>query len=98
MLRIACGCPAQLNLKHKVFEHVCLGTCAACALPAQLCACYCGCRARDPHTSFTTAAARLQVHPGFSTNSERVACYNGSPLMTPAGPCTVQSVVGATIK
>ena len=38
------------------------------------------------------------VHPDFSTNAERVACYREVPLMTAAGPCTVQSVVGATIK
>ena len=38
------------------------------------------------------------VHPDFSTNGDRVACYKGVPLMTPSGACTVQSVVGATIK
>jgi hypothetical protein len=38
------------------------------------------------------------VHPDFSTSFDRIACYRGVPLMTPAGPCTVKSVVGATIK
>lgn len=38
------------------------------------------------------------VHPDFSTDGDRVACYRGKPLMTPGGACTVLSVVGATIK
>lgn len=38
------------------------------------------------------------VHPDFSTDAGRVACYRGTPLATAGGPCTVKSVVGATIK
>lgn len=38
------------------------------------------------------------VHPDFSTNADRVACYKGVPLKTSQGACTVKSVVGATIK
>lgn len=38
------------------------------------------------------------VHPDFSTNDSLVACYRGLPLQTAAGPCTVQTVKGATIK
>lgn len=38
------------------------------------------------------------VHPDFSTSADKVACYKGVPLKTSQGPCTVRSVVGATIK
>lgn len=38
------------------------------------------------------------VYPDLATSSERVACYKGKPLQTAQGPCTVQSVVGASIK
>ncbi len=38
------------------------------------------------------------VQPDFSTDEQRRACYKGVPWATSAGPCTVPSVVGATIK
>jgi hypothetical protein len=38
------------------------------------------------------------VHPDFSTSGDKVACYKGVPLMAPGGTCSVQTVVGATIK
>lgn len=38
------------------------------------------------------------VHPDFSTNDALVASYRDLPLQTSAGPCTVQTVKGATIK
>jgi methionyl-tRNA synthetase len=39
-----------------------------------------------------------QVHPDFSTDGERRACYKGVPFATSAGPCTVRSVTGGSIK
>ena len=38
------------------------------------------------------------VCPDLQTNSDCVACYKGVPLQTQAGPCTVLSVVGGSIK
>ena len=38
------------------------------------------------------------VQPDLATNDGRVACYKGVPLMTTAGPCTVPSVLGGSIK
>lgn len=38
------------------------------------------------------------VQPDLRTNEQLVACYKGVPLMTSAGPVTVQSVAGASIK
>lgn len=38
------------------------------------------------------------VSPDFSTNDKRVAQYKAVPFMTSKGPCTVKSVVGASIK
>lgn len=38
------------------------------------------------------------VQPDLATNSDAMACYKGLPLKTSAGPCTVKSVRGATIK
>ncbi|KAL4436391.1 hypothetical protein ABPG77_009953 [Micractinium sp. CCAP 211/92] len=38
------------------------------------------------------------VAPDLATNEQCVACYRGSPLLTSAGPCTVKSVAGGSIK
>jgi hypothetical protein len=38
------------------------------------------------------------VQPDFSTDEQRRACYKGVPWSTSAGPCTVPSAIGATIK
>jgi methionyl-tRNA synthetase len=37
------------------------------------------------------------VAPDLATNSDRVACYKGVPLMTSAGPATAASVAGGGI-
>lgn len=39
-----------------------------------------------------------QVQPDFATSDDKVACYKGAAWMTGAGPCTVRTVVGGTIK
>jgi methionyl-tRNA synthetase len=39
-----------------------------------------------------------QISPDLRTDAQRVACYRGVPLQTPAGPCTVPSIVGGGIK
>ena len=38
------------------------------------------------------------VQPELGTDAARVACYRGAPLATPAGPCTVRTVAGGSIK
>ncbi|KAI3430770.1 hypothetical protein D9Q98_009182 [Chlorella vulgaris] len=38
------------------------------------------------------------VQPDLATNELRVACYRGLPLLTSAGPATVSSVAGGSIK
>ncbi|GAB4819697.1 hypothetical protein N2152v2_006743 [Parachlorella kessleri] len=38
------------------------------------------------------------VQPDLATNEQRVACYRGKPLQTAQGICTVQSIVGGSIK
>ena len=40
----------------------------------------------------------LQVQPDLASNEQCVACYRGVPLLTSAGPCTVKSIQGGSIK
>ena len=39
-----------------------------------------------------------KVQPDLKTNGDKVACWKGQAIKTSAGPCTVDSVVGAEIK
>lgn len=38
------------------------------------------------------------VQPELGTDGACVACYRGAALATAAGPCTVRTVAGGTIK
>ena len=42
--------------------------------------------------------ACIQVQPDLATDAECRACYRGLPLLTSAGPCTVRSVQGGSIR
>ena len=39
-----------------------------------------------------------QVATELATSAECVACYRGSPLLTSAGPATVKSIAGGSIR
>ncbi|DBA80051.1 hypothetical protein WJX79_001269 [Trebouxia sp. C0005] len=39
-----------------------------------------------------------QVTPDLKTSAMKLACYQGIPLSTSKGPCTVQSIMGGSIK
>lgn len=40
----------------------------------------------------------LQVAPDLATSDQCVASYRGSPLLTSAGPATVKSIAGGSIR
>lgn len=43
-------------------------------------------------------AHHMQVAPDLATSEQCVACYQGSPLLTSAGPATVKSIAGGSIR
>ena len=61
---------------------------------------HCRPNALPPPTPYARPPARLltQVQPDLATDAECRACYRGLPLLTSAGPCTVQSVQGGSIR
>ena len=38
------------------------------------------------------------VQPDLASNADRIACYRGTPLATPQGPCTVATIAGGSIR
>jgi len=37
------------------------------------------------------------IVPGLMTNTDRVACYNGTPIITSAGPCKSPTIAGGNV-
>lgn len=94
----------QLNPKKKVFEAVSARCWAGAAGQPQGSWCSSEPQAPGPCRSMahawlpTPTSPHPQVSPDLATNEGCVACYRGSPLLTSAGPATVRSIAGGSIK
>merc|ERR1712166_1462739 len=42
-------------------------------------------------------SAWAKIAPSLTTNAECVACFEGAPLLTSAGPCTAKSLSSANV-